>query len=130
MHAARYFKRVAMLKFGAEYVMSPMVQSAQCNANLDKCQSAIRGSSTAEKHRENISKKEIQRERDIKGRVFSIQEGERGFRSDKLLCKQPPQILPAGGSPSARCFVYQSAPIVVRGHWSSAPCHFPPSLLM
>lgn len=59
--------------------------------------------------------------------MFSIQEGEQGFRSDKLFCKQPPQILPAGGSPSARCFVYQSARIVLKGHWSTAPCHFPPS---
>lgn len=65
-------------------------------------------------------------ERDIKGQVFSIQEGEQGLRSDKLFCKQPPQILPAGGSPSAHCFVYQSASIVLRGHWSTAPCHFPP----
>lgn len=68
--------------------------------------------------------RESKRERDIKDQVFSIQEGEQGFRSDKLLCKQPPQILPAGGSPSARCFVYQSAPIVLRGHWSGAPRHF------
>lgn len=59
--------------------------------------------------------------RDIKGQVFSIQEGERGFRSDKLSCKQAPQILPAGGSPPARGFVYQSAPIVLRGQRSGAP---------
>lgn len=70
---------------------------------------------------------ERERERDIKGQVFSIQEGEQSFRSDKLFFKQPPQIMPAGGSPSARCFVYQSASIALRGHWSSATCHFPPS---
>lgn len=63
----------------------------------------------------------LEKERDIKGQVFSIQEGDRGSRSDKLFCKQPPQILPAGGSPSTCCFVYQSALKVLRGHWSNDP---------
>lgn len=63
----------------------------------------------------------LQKERDIKGQVFSIQEGDQGSRSDKLFCKQPPQILPAGGSPSPCCFVYQSALTALRGHWSNDP---------
>lgn len=63
----------------------------------------------------------LEKERDIKGQVFSIQEGDRGSRSDKLFCKQPPQILPAGGSPSTCCFVYQSPLKVLRGHWSNDP---------
>ena len=68
----------------------------------------------------------LEKERDIKGQVFSIQEADRGSRSDKLLCKQPPQILPAGGSPSPCCFVYQSALTALRGHWSNDPYLYTP----
>lgn len=70
-------------------------------------------------------RRSLESERDIKSQVFSIQEGKWGFRSDKVFCKQPPQILPAGGSPSTHCIVYQSVPIVLRIQWSGSPSHLP-----